>query len=197
MRNLIGKDTNRDVIIAYLSAPDAAEDTLTVKQQQLLDYYVDAYTLVRNYTSIPDAINILVKLSQKRGETISKATARRYIYDALEIFGYVSEMKTEAIQHLSTQIILDAIRMAKNAGDHKSMIDGAEKLHKINPKIDANTPNWDLLEPHQIVIQLDPGAQKVMEMLGNKGYVDLDKLMGNAMNSMAEEAQFDESGTED
>lgn len=185
------KDNNRDEIIAFLKNPEEIHD-LTEKQKKLLEYYVDAYTLHRNYNSIPDTITILVKLSERRGEKISSATARRYIYDAMDIFGMASEMKREAIRHLSSEIIMDAIAIAREQGDPKTMINGAKELAALNGSADPEAPNFDLLEPHLYEILVDQQALKAIQILTGKGTVDLDALTGNVMNSMAEDVKIDE-----
>lgn len=185
------KDNNRDEIIAFLKDPEG-KHSLSEKQQQLLVYYVDAYTLHRNYNSIPDTITILVKLSQRRGEPISQATARRYIYEAMDVFGMASEMKREAIRHLSSEIIMDAIAMAREQGDPKTMINGAKELAALNGSNDPEAPNFDLLEAHLYEIIGDQQALKTLQQLTTKGVVDLDALTGNVMNSMAEDAKTEQ-----
>lgn len=190
MRNLIGKDTNRDAIIAYLSSPDPDSITdLSEKQKQLLKYYVDAYTMVSNYSTIRDTINVLVKMSALRGEPISTATARRYVNDALEVFGFASEMKAEAVQHLATMTLIDARKMAYEAGDYKEMKAIAAELVKVNPKAAADTPNWDVMEQHTINVRLDKPTEDLFRRVAAKGVVDLDKMMGNMMNSLADDAE--------
>lgn len=189
------REDKRDKIIAYLKDPEANID-LTEKDKQLLAYYVDAYTVYRNYTSIPDTIKILVKLSTERGEPISDATARRYIYDALDVFGMASEVKREAIRHLTAEIIKDAIDIAKNQKDAKTMIYGAEKLAKLYGSDDPEAPNFDLLEPHIYEIMADPETLKVLRQLTQHGPIDLDAIAGNVMNHMAEDATEISDGTE-
>nr|WP_199079080.1 hypothetical protein [Pedobacter sp. ASV19] len=193
MSKLLQKDNNNEAIIAYLTNPDSDIDNLTYKQKQLLDYYTDAYTLMRNYNSVPDAINVLIKLSEKRGEKISRSTARRYVYDAQDVFGYSSKVKREGILHYSTEVMMDAIAMAKEQQDPKTMILGAKEVASLNGSNEIEGPNFDMLEPHIIQILLDPEAMKIIKMLTGKGSLDLDTLMGNAMNSLAEDAEYDDS----
>lgn len=182
------KETNRDQLIAYLRNPEDESLQLTEKQRQLLDYYVDAYTIYRNYTSVSDTINILIKLSEKRGEKISAATARRYIYDAMDVFGMASEMKREAIRHQATEIINDAIAIARDQKDAKTMIAGAKELAALHGSNDPEAPNFDLLEPHLYEILADPQAMKILKSLITAGPVNLDNLTGNLMNSLAIDA---------
>lgn len=186
---LIDKDTNKEAIIAHLKDPEA-ESGLTAKQKQLLDYYSDAYGLIRNYNSIPDAINVLVKLSKQRGEQISQSTARRYIYDAQDVFGYTSKTKPEAIRHLATEIIRDAIAMARDQNRPDIMIAGAEKMLRVSGADEIEGFNAEMLEPHIIEIMLDPAAMKMLKLLTQKGPIDLDTLMGNVMNNMAVDAEI-------
>jgi|GEM_PF-6541950 len=88
----------------------------------------------------------------------------------------------------------DAIAMAREQRDPKTMIAGAEKIAALNGSDELEGPtNFELLEPHLIEIMLDPEAMKMLKMLTGKGAVDLDTLMGNVMNSMAEDITPDES----
>lgn len=192
MSKLLQKDNNQEAIITYLRDPDADIKLLSYKQKQLLDYYTDAYTVMRNYNSVPDAINILIKLSEKRGDRISRSTARRYVYDAMDVFGYSSKIKREGILHYSTEVMRDAIAMAKEQQDPKTMIMGAKEVAALNGADEIDGPNFDLLEPHIIEILLDPVAMKLIKTLAGKGSLDLDTLMGNAMNSLAEDAVYDD-----
>jgi len=194
MSKLLLKDNNQEAIIAYLRDPDGEIENLSYKQKQLLDYYTDAYTVMRNYNSVPDAINVLIKLSEKRGDKISRSTARRYVYDAMDVYGYSSKIKREGIQHFATEVMLDAIAMAREQKDPKTMLAGAEKIAALNGSDELEGPtNFELLEPHLIEIMLDPEAMKMLKVLTGKGAIDLDTLMGNVMNSMAEDITQDES----
>lgn len=187
---LIDKDTNKDAIVAYLKDPNGDHDKLSTKQKELLQYYTDAYAMIRNYNSVSDAIQVLVKFSKHRGDQISISTARRYIYDAQDVFGYVSKTTPEAIKHLVTEIYKDAIAMARDQNDPKTMIYGAEKLMAAAGEEKEQPFNADMLEPHIYEIGLDPKALKLLQMLTQKGPIDLDALMGNAMQGMAVDAEI-------
>lgn len=193
MSKLLQKDNNKEAIITYLTTPDADIDALSFKQKQLLDYYTDAYTVMRNYNSIPDTINVLIRLSEKRNDKISRSTARRYVYEAMDVYGYSSKIKREGIQHLTSEIMLDAIAIAKSQNDAKTMIMGAKELAALNGSDEIEGPNFDMLEPHIIEIMLDPEAMKMLKILSGKGSIDLDVLMGNARNSMAEDISFEDA----
>lgn len=186
--NLIEKDTNKDAIIAYLRTEDEEMDALTTKQKSLLKYYMRAYDLIRAYNSTPDVIKILVKLSVELGEPISKSTARRYVNDAQDVFGYVSKTKAEAITHYCSEVLKDAIGMAWRQNNPDSMTKAAKELHAIAGK-DVEQPfNAEMIEQHIIEMQLDETAQDAVQMLAARGTLDLDALTGNLMNSMAEDA---------
>lgn len=191
MSKLLQKDNNQEAIIAYLRDPDSDVAVLSAKQKQLLDYYTDAYTVMRNYNSVPDAINILIRLSEKRGEKISRSTARRYVYDAMDVYGYSSKIKREGIQHFATEVMRDAIAMARDQQDPKTMIMGAKEIAALNGSDEIEGPNFDMLEPHLIEIMLDPEAIKILKIIAGKGAINLDTLMGNVMNSMAEDIDYD------
>ncbi|MFD2961374.1 MULTISPECIES: hypothetical protein [Olivibacter] len=181
---LIGKNTNKDDIIAYLTDPESIQDQLTKKQQELLDWYIDAYTLMRNYNSIPDTIAVMIKLSEKRGERISMSTARRYIYDALDIFGGVNKMKPDAIKHLAIEMLLDAAALAKEQKNPLAIIAASKELRAAGGVDDPNAINPDDLERHDVYISLDKRSAKMLEKLVENGPIDLDSLMNNRVEDI-------------
>lgn len=178
--NLIAKETNKDVILQYLRDPDGVEERdLTAKQRDLLNWYIDAYTLIRNYSSVPDTIQVLTKLSKQRGTPISMATARRYIYDALDLFGAVSVMKSEAINHLAIEMFQDAAAMAREQNNPAALIAAGKAIREAGSQEDPNAINREMIEQHVIQIMLDPAGQKAVRAITSKGAVDLDILMNN------------------
>ncbi|RYE26850.1 MAG: hypothetical protein EOP45_03105 [Sphingobacteriaceae bacterium] len=183
------KDGNKDAIMLYLKNPDADIKELSDKQKQLLDFYTDAYSILRNYGSVPDAIAVLLKLASNRGEPISKSTARRYVYDAQDVYGYASKTKPEAIRHYATEVIKDAIAMARDQNKPDVMIAGAEKLMKVSGADEVEGFNAEMLEQHIVEIGLDQKGQKLIGDIVAMGSVDLDSLVSNVMNSMATDAE--------
>ena len=181
---LIDKDTNKDAIVAYLRSPDAGDELLTEKQQSLLKYYSRAYDLIRNYNSVPDVIRVLVKLSIELGEPISQSTARRYVYDAQDIYGYASKSKSEAISHLCQEIIKDAIAMAWRQNNPEAMIRGAKELFSMGGVQEDGQFNPEMFEQHIVEMGMDDHSLELVMQLTGKGVVDLDRL-GDVMNELA------------
>lgn len=186
MAKLIPENTNKDDIVAYLRDPDDDDSRLTGKQKELLDWYVDAYTLMRNYNSVSDTIQILKKLGERRGQPISIFTARRYINDALDIFGQVSKMKTEVIKHLVIETLMDARQMAKEMRNPMAMIQAAKELNNVGGVEDAGALYADEIERHTVVIELDQTAKRALQQIYKGGIIDLDSVM----QSQAEDAQI-------
>jgi hypothetical protein len=187
---LIERDTNKDAIMAFLKDPDGDLEALSLKQRELLQYYVDAYGIIRNYKSTQDAVNVLVNISKQRGTVISKSTARRYIADAADTIGDSGKWTKQAILQYGLEIIKDAIAMARDQNDPKTMILGAKELIEKGAADEPEGFDPALLEPHIIEIMLDPQAMQMLKLIANKGNVDLDAIMGNVMNSQAEDAQI-------
>jgi hypothetical protein len=185
---LIDKDTNKDAIITYLKSQDDDFEGLSDKQKSLLKFYVRAYDLVRGYNSVPDVIRVLIKLSIELGEPISQSTARRYVYDAQDVFGQASKTKADAVNHFCQEVFKDAIAMAWRQNNPDAMTKAAKELHAIGGK-DVEQPfNAEMLEQHIIELQLDQQAQDTVNLLTQRGSIDLDALTGDLMNSMAENA---------
>lgn len=190
--NLIGKETNKDIIMRYLKDPEGIEEKdLTRKQRDLLNWYVDAYTLIRNYSSVPDTIQVLTKLGRQRGTPISMPTARRYIYDALDLFGAVSVMKADAINHLAIEMFQDAAAMARDQNNPAVLIAAGKAIREAGGQEDPNAINREMIEQHIIQIMLDPAGQKAVRAITGKGVVDLDILMNNTDAFNVDEADYE------
>ncbi len=187
---LLDRDTNKDSIIAYLKDPDGDIENLSIKQRQLLKYFMDGYTLMRNYNSMADAVNILVKMSKVSGEVISTATARRYIIAGRDIFGDVNKVSKQAALDYGLSVIQDAISLARDQNDPKTMILGAKEYIEKSTKEDPEAFDPEMLQQHVIEIMLDAKGSKIMDSLASKGNIDLDMLTGNVMNSMATDAEI-------
>jgi hypothetical protein len=185
---LIDKDNNKQAIIAYLTSGDDDDlEILTDKQKSLLKYYSRAYDLIRGYNSVPDAIKVLVKLASELGEPISQSTARRYVYDAQDVYGYASKTKAEAIAHLTQEIIKDAIAMAWRQNDPDAMIRGAKELYAQGGVAEDTGFNPEMFEQHVIELGMDTHSLEMMEQITGKGLVDLDTISG-VMGDLAEDA---------
>jgi hypothetical protein len=186
---LIDRDTNKDAIIAYLKDPDGKIENLSEKQQQLLRFYLDGYNLIRNYNSMPDAVNVLVKMARHAGEPISESTARRYIIEGRNIFGDVNKVSKQAALDYALGVIQDGINMARDQNNPQVMIFGGEKYYALSSKEDPEAFDPELIEQHIYEIMMDKKAQKVVDNIAARGVIDLDALMGNVMNSMAADAE--------
>src|SRR3546814_13104282 len=79
---LIGKKSSYDNIVTYLKNP-SAETELTPKEQEMLNRWMEASTLLRNYNSYADVAAILMK----RFPGMSRATAFRACAPAESVFG--------------------------------------------------------------------------------------------------------------
>ncbi|MGJ1335671.1 hypothetical protein [Sphingobacterium siyangense] len=185
MAKPISIDSNKDDILSYLKDPESKESDLTVKQTKLLEWYVDAYTLFRNYSSMTETITVLKKLGSLRDNPISNSTARRYINDALEIFGSVGRMKADVINHIVIETLLDARIMAKKQNNAMALKEIAKELRAAGVNDEAGALIADQIEQHQVIISLDQTAQRALQKIHAGGVIDL----GDILNSMSEEAQ--------
>lgn len=190
MSKLITLDTNKDDIISYLTDPDDKENKLTPKQERLLNWYIDAYTMVRNYNSFPDVIQILKKLGERRGDPISISTARRYINDSLEIFGRVNRLKTEVIKDMVIETLIDARNLAKAMGNPMAMIQAAKELNNVAGVEDAKALHADDIERHTVIIEIDQTAKRALKAIYDGGVIDLDAAL-NAVDTEYEEVDND------
>src|SRR5690606_34850619 len=159
---LIGKITSYDKIIAYLKDPEANEDMLTLNERAMLDRRMEAFTLIRNYSSHADAAAILMK----RFPGISRAAAYRDCADAVSMFGDISKATKEGIRHLASEIVRDAIQIARIKNNEDAMMKGARALSDINGvnSTDPEMPDFAALEPHTYVLGLPDEFIKVMQL---------------------------------
>lgn len=192
MSKLIGADTNKDDIIAYLRDPEDDDTRLSPKQKDLLTWYVDAYTFVRNYSSIPDAIQFMIKLGKSRNQPISASTARRYINDALEIFGKVNKLKAEVIKDLVVETLIDARNMAKALNNPMAMIQAAKELNNVAGVEDASALHADDIQRHIVKIEIDQTAKRALKAIYKGGVVDLDRVLEDQTEDISYEEVDDE-----
>lgn len=188
MSRLIGMDTNKDDIVAHLRDPESDDTKLTPKQKELLDWYTDAYTIVRNYTNFPDAIQVLLKLGKRRGQTISASTARRYINESLDIFGRINKLKPEIIKDMVIETLIDARNMAKAMNNPIAMIQAVKELNNVAGIEDQSALHADDIVRHTVVIQIDQKAKRALDAIYRGGVVDLDSVL----QKQAEDIDYEE-----
>jgi hypothetical protein len=181
---LLGKSSAYESILAYYQ-DEKAETDLTPFEKAKLDRVNEAFTLIRNYKGTAEAVAIL----RKRFPDISRATAYRDCADAISLFGDISKSTKEGIRHLATEIVRDAIAVARLKNDAGAMIKGAMAISKINGvnMTDPDAVDWAALEPHTYVLGLDPEMLKALQRMLTGGKVDLTPL-SDMMKSQAEDA---------
>lgn len=191
---LIGKITTYDKIIAYLKDPEANKDTLTANEQAMLDRRMEAFTLIRNYNSNADAAAILMK----RFPGISRATAYRDCADAVSMFGDISKATKEGIRHLASEIVRDAIQIARIKNNEEGMMKGAKALSDINGvnSTDPEMPDFAALEPHTYNIVLPDAFLKVMQLMIKGGKIDLTQVVNNMARTAEPAVIVSEEGNE-
>lgn len=183
---LLGKISAYEKIVAYLKNENAVETDLTAHEKSKLDRCMTAFTLIRNYNSIADTAAILMKMYPG----LSRATAYRDCADSQNMFGDFSRASKEAIRHLSTEIVRDALILAKAKNDYKVMILAAEKIALINGVniLDPEMPDFSKFEPNTYKMGLPQPVVNLLIQMTNAGVVDL-SMVTDAMQNMAEEAE--------
>ncbi len=175
--------------MSYLKGDDDdPENVLTAKQRDLLDWYMDAYTLFRNYNTMTDTIQVMRKLGDRRGKPISASTARRYINDAMELFGNIYKIKTEVINHIVIETLLDARSMAQAMNNPMAMVQAAKELKAAGGTEDSAALNAELIERHEVNINIDQKAERALGMIYKTGTVDF----GAMMDGLIEDVQHEE-----
>ena len=182
----LGKASHYEVILSYLTNPDGDINTLSEFEKKMLDRWMQAFTLQRNYNSTSDTVAILMKLFPD----ISRATIYRDCAAALNIFGDISKSNKDAIRHLASEITKDAIIIARLKNNEDGMMKGAKNLAAINGVnlTDPDMPDFAKLEPHKYNIQLPPAALAAVMSLVKGGKVDLSDMVAK-MQEHAEDAK--------
>lgn len=190
---LIGKRSSYDNIIAYLKNP-AGDSQLTEKEKEMLNRWMEAFTLVRNYNSYADAAAILMK----RYPGMSRATAFRACSQAESVFGDISKTKKDGIRFFASEVVRDAIQIARIKNNEAVMISGARALVEVTGanQDDPDMPDWNDLEPHTYEIALPEQYVAVLHQIASAGKIDLGELVNRA-SAVAEDAKVIEDGGAD
>ena len=183
---LIGKLSQYERIVAYMTNPDAEISELSQKDKEVLDRWMEAFTMQRNYKNVVDSAALLMK----RFPGLSRATAYRDCANSISLFGDISVSSKEGIKHLSTEIVKDAIAIARLTNNAKEMRQGALALANINGVnvTDPDLPDFGKLEPHTYELALPPTLVKVLMEMAKTGKMDLTQVVNN-MGNFAEEAE--------
>jgi hypothetical protein len=183
---LLGKKTSYDNIVAFMK-DEQAETDLTIHEKTMLTRWMEAFTLMRNYNSTADAAAILMK----RFPGLSRATAYRDCSHAVSLFGDISKATKEGIRHLATEIIRDAIAIARAKNNEDGMMKGGVAIAKVNGVnlTEAETFKWDELEPHTYELALDDQMLKALRSMLKGGKIDLTAVV-NAMSDQAEDIDY-------
>jgi len=173
---VLGKSSTYERIVAFMQ-DRLAETELTEHEQQLINRWNEAWTLLRNYHSTSDAAAILMK----RFPGISRATAYRDCSNAVSLFGDISKSTKEGIKHLATEITKDALIIARENRNEDAMIKGAAAIAKINGVnvTDPDLPDFDKIEPHNYNITLPPAMIQALQTMISGGKIDLTQLLDN------------------
>ena len=184
---LIGKSSHYEKILAYLKDPDGEITELSLKEQEMITRWMEAFTLQRNYNTPSDAAAILMK----RFPGLSRPTAFRDCAAALALFGDLNKSTKEGIRFLATEITKDAINIARIKNNEDGMMKGAKNIAQINGVNlnDPDMPDFDQLEPNTYHINLPPAALQVVMGMIKGGKVDLGSMV-TKMQDTAEDAQI-------
>ena len=175
---LIGNISVYQKIVNYMKDPDNGD--LTESEQTLVNRWIEAWTLMREN----DSMARTVKIMQFKYPNMSRAQCYQDCANAISMFGDISKASKEGIRNLCSEIVKDAIRMARIQNKPGIMIQGAKELAMINGvnEVDVEAPNFALLEPHIYNIMLDDNSMKVLsKILNTKGVINLDENVEDAV----------------
>lgn len=189
---LIAKISQYERIVAYMTNPEAELSELSEKDKEVLNRWMEAFTMQRNYKSSADAAAILMK----RFPGLSRAQAYRDCSNSISLFGDISTSTKDGIKHLSSEIIKDAINIARLKNNEDAMIKGANALAKVNGVnvTDPDLPDFSKLEPHTYVLGLPDTLVKVLTEMAKGGKMDLTQVVNNMSNFAIDAEEVEEDG---
>lgn len=163
-----------------MTNPEAEISELSEKDKEVLNRWMEAFTMQRNYKNVVDSAALLMK----RFPGLSRATAYRDCANSISLFGDISVSSKEGIKHLSSEIVKDAIAIARLTNNAKEMRQGALALATINGVnvTDPDLPDFNKLEPHTYEISLPPTLIKVLTEMAKTGKMDLTQVVNNMSN---------------
>lgn len=192
---LIGKISQYEKIVAYMKDPEADEETLSEKEKEMLDRWIEAFTFMRNYNSMADAAALLMK----RFPGLSRSTAYRDCSSALSLFGDIALAKKDGIKHLATEIVRDSIAIARLKNNEDGMRQGASAMATINGVniTDPDLPDFAKLEPHEYVIGLPENFITAFQNAISGGHMDFSKVVNNMAANAEDAIVIEEDGSND
>lgn len=159
------------------------EDELSNSHKHILNRWQSAFTILRNYESVSDAIPKLMhqfKLSHNR--------ARVDCIYAQKLFGNVHASNKEGLRHLLTEWTKDVIIMArgKNPPDLKEINNAIRNLAAINglDREDPDKIDFSKLEKHENPINVPKEIMDLLMILASKGSLDLTTIRRSIDNTV-------------
>lgn len=155
----------------YLKGPESV--ILTEKQEEVRINVYKAWNLLINYHSREQAMRVMIS------ETgCSRATAYRYVNDAMSVFGNPVENHTEAKRYLIEEDLKRLQQRAIKAGD------GALELAVIKQQIKIGNFDKDLdrnfdpekLKSQTYILKLHPSVIAAMDKMAEGGVFDFNSV---------------------
>lgn len=170
------KETTTDKIRKYyLKGEDSV--TLTERQHETRKNIYMAWNLLINYHSREQAMNAMMTMASNE-QGCSRATAYRYVNDAMSIFGNVLQNQKEAEKYLIKEDLKRlqqrAIK-AKNGELELAVIKQQIKIGGFDKDTDPKF-NREKLEAQTYILKLHPTVMAAMEKMKQGGAFDFNSM---------------------
>jgi len=145
--------SNHRSIVSYLE-DESGEMELSAPQEEMLNKFQKAYSLLMKYKTINLTSSAMVKLEDWN----SLYTAKRDLRIAQEIFGNVNEISRKIHRQIITESIIKTYNLAFAAKDLEAMIKCEKNYISANGlnKDEIDMPDFDIKIPvNPIVIDID------------------------------------------
>lgn len=159
----------------YLKGPDSV--SLTEKQETYRVNIYKTWNLLIQYHSREQAMQVMVNESND-GEGCSRATAYRYVNDAMSIFGNIIQNQHEAKKYIIEEDLKRLQQRAIKAKDGTLELNVIKQLIKLGNFDKDTNQNVDpeKLKAQTYVLKLHPSVLAAMQMKTEGGLVDFNMV---------------------
>lgn len=173
-KNIIKSDSKlstKDKIFAFYL--DGENIELTDKEKSIKERWTAAFSLLCNYHSPQQAVNVLVKEFQ-----ISEAQAYRDVKNSMELFGNVTESDKQAYRHILFEFAMKVFQLAATAKNLPEMNKAIATMVKIKglDREDPDIPDFSMIQNNQFNITLEDNQLKQLNKILGSGTINIDDL---------------------
>lgn len=170
------KETTLDKIRKYYIKGENSV-TLSEKQEQVRVHIFKAWNLMINYHSREQAMQVMMTASFD-GEGCSRATAYRFVNDAMSIFGNIFQNMKEAKRYIIEEDLKRLQQRAIKDKDGNLELAVIKQMIKIGGFDKDTDPKFDpkKLESNTYILKMHPSVLAAIEKMGTGSALDFNDM---------------------